>query len=270
MSGIKGGPPPASRLPQDMLYTFSGRCILSGGQGELLLHAWYSTNFGCGTSRFLQLTMVMFICDELRSVAVTSPHESAARATTSQLASAVATSPHATTALHHTLLITPVNGSPQRSRSVRRYEIEQSPPRPVTGEAATSAWDPLWAPLTPHLRPAAGLLCAPRTPPSPSSPIRSSRLQSPRLDPLTTPRRRPRLLDQPRQRHLLRTADELSPRTGTARRFRPRTCEDRYWTPPEFSRPTSPVAVGRRNSHLGGTRPNSYLGGLPSLPLALP
>ena len=62
----------------------------------------------------------------------------------------------------------------------------------------------------------------------------------------------------------------LSPRTVTARRFRPRTCEDRYWTPPEFSRPTSPVAVGRRNSHLGGTRPNSYLGGLPSLPLALP
>ena len=41
VSGIKGGAPRASLLPQDMLYTFSGRCILSAGQGELLLHAWY-------------------------------------------------------------------------------------------------------------------------------------------------------------------------------------------------------------------------------------
>ena len=41
VSGIKGGAPRASPLPQDMLYTFSGRCILSGGKGELLLHAWY-------------------------------------------------------------------------------------------------------------------------------------------------------------------------------------------------------------------------------------
>ena len=41
VSGIKGGAPRASSLPQDMLYTFSGRCILSGGKGELLLHAWY-------------------------------------------------------------------------------------------------------------------------------------------------------------------------------------------------------------------------------------
>ena len=37
VSGIKGGAPRASLLPQDMLYTFSGRCILSGEQGELLL-----------------------------------------------------------------------------------------------------------------------------------------------------------------------------------------------------------------------------------------
>ena len=41
VSGIKGGAPRASPLPQDMLYTFSGRCIFSGGKGELLLHAWY-------------------------------------------------------------------------------------------------------------------------------------------------------------------------------------------------------------------------------------
>ena len=39
--GIKGGAPRASPLPQDMLYTFPGRYILSGVKGELLLHAWY-------------------------------------------------------------------------------------------------------------------------------------------------------------------------------------------------------------------------------------
>ena len=39
--GIKGGAPRAFPLPQGMLYTFSGRCILSGGKGGLLLHAWY-------------------------------------------------------------------------------------------------------------------------------------------------------------------------------------------------------------------------------------
>ena len=39
VSDIKGGAPRASPLPQDMLYTLPGRCILSGGKGEQWLHA---------------------------------------------------------------------------------------------------------------------------------------------------------------------------------------------------------------------------------------
>ena len=41
VSGIKGGALRFSPLPQDMLYTFYWRYILSGGKGEQLLHAWY-------------------------------------------------------------------------------------------------------------------------------------------------------------------------------------------------------------------------------------
>ena len=46
VSGIKGGAPRAPPLPQDLLYAFSGRCILSGAKVELLLHAWYK-HIGC-------------------------------------------------------------------------------------------------------------------------------------------------------------------------------------------------------------------------------
>ena len=40
VSGIKGGAPRASPLPQDMLYTLPGRCIISGGKGGQRLHAF--------------------------------------------------------------------------------------------------------------------------------------------------------------------------------------------------------------------------------------
>ena len=134
-------------------------------------------------------------------------------------------------------------------------------PVPVhTGEAAISAWDPAWAPLSPTLYPGrrslGGLLYAPRSPLSPRSPLTPSCLQAPRLQP-------PRpLLEQPRQRHRLRSPDDdLPPSLRTSprvkiRRFKPRSCEDRPLTAPVFSRITLPV---KRPTHL----PIFYLGDMP-------
>ena len=59
VSGIKGGAPRASPLPQDMLYTFYGRQIFSEGEGEQLLHAWYKhrvrDEYVLGRSRFARV-----------------------------------------------------------------------------------------------------------------------------------------------------------------------------------------------------------------------
>lgn len=132
-------------------------------------------------------------------------------------------------------------------------------PIPVhTGEAAISAWDPAWAPLSPTLHPTGGLLYAPRSPLSPRSPLTPSCLQPPRLKP-------PRpLLEQPRQRHRLRSPEDLPPSLRTSprlklRRFKARSCEDRPLTAPVFSRITLPV---KRTSHC----PIYYLGDMPLSP----
>ena len=141
----------------------------------------------------------------------------------------------------------------------RDLTVQPRPVHPVTGEAAISAWDPMWAPLAPTLHPIGGLLYAPRTPPSPKSPLIPSHLQSPHHQPLAAPRP---LLVQPRQGYRLRSPDDLPPSLRITprvkvRRFKPKTCEDRPMTAPVFSRITLPV---KRASHL---RPIFYLGDMP-------
>ena len=54
VSGIKGGAPRASRLPQDMLYTFYVKSFLKGRGNSCYTRG---TNIGCGTSILIQYTV---------------------------------------------------------------------------------------------------------------------------------------------------------------------------------------------------------------------